>query len=195
MELYLKQGRYREIIDVGRTLEMDHRVLPSTKSKIYAKLMYMIGDAFLKQDFLYDASTYYEKSLAIDSRNLEFLLKLRASFERYNDERMISQLDEMIGRGLSPKEQLFEDYSLQKGKRFSHWMGFDGKRVTLKLNILNNNEIVKPLVSVFFNDKVVWENYVDDGEISVFVRPLRGKNRLVISPVNTDIVIQSIAYQ
>ena len=155
----------------------------------------MVGDAFLKQDFLYDANTYYKKVLEIDPGNLDMLLSIRESYERYNDESMTRQLDEMIAAILSPQERLFENLTVRKDKAFAHKMSLDGKRIAINLNIQNNTEVVKPLVSVFFNDIIVWENYVENGEISIFVRPLPGENRLVISPVNTDIIIQRIAYQ
>jgi len=195
MELYFKQGRYREIIDVSRNLDMDYRILPESRRKIYAKLMHVVGNAFLKQDFLYDASAYYMKALDINPENLDLLLKLRTSYERYNDERMTRQLNEMISQALSPKEQLFEDSPVQKEKYFSHMMGFDGARIVLRLNIKGNDESVKPLVSVFFNNMIVWENYVaEDGIVSLPLKPVAGQNRLVVSPINTDIAIQSITY-
>lgn len=195
MQLYFKQGRYKDIIGVGRNLEMDYQVLAEPKRKIYAQLLHMVGDAFKKQDFLYDAATYYKKALEIDPMNLEMLFSIRDSYERYNDEEMIRQLDEMIASALSPPERLFDNLAVEKGKTFFYIMGLDGKRVSLKLSVRGSNEAVKPLVSVLFNDNVVWEKYAENGELSILVKPLAGQNRLAISPVNTDIVIQSIAYQ
>jgi|GEM_PF-190103 len=195
IRLNFKQGRYRDIIEAGRALEIDYMVLTAAERKIYAQLMHLVGDAFLKQDFMYDAAAYYRKALEVDPNNLEMLFGIRTSYARINDENMIRQLDGMIERVLSPKEKVFEDVVVRKENAFSYPMKLDGKRIVLRLNFKGLDEGVEPLVAVFFNDVVVWENYAGEGELSLRLNPLAGRNKLVISPVNTDIVLKSIIYQ
>ncbi len=204
--LYFKQNRYRDIMKLGRLLQQSFVVVPEEKKEEYLKLLQIVGDSYQKVDYIYDAGDFYRKALEIDPDNIEILLRIRQNYERLNDEEKIQQTEEKIESLLSPGSLELKKREQNKGQRSSHRIILDGSEIILELSLNWGEKEVSPvpLIAVFFNGRVVWEEYItQDGgkgpEVeAVLSLPLKskvGKNNLVVIPLNRDVELYRISYR
>ncbi len=201
--LYFKQNRYRDIMKLGRFLEQSFVVVPEEKKEEYLKLLQIVGDSYQKVDYIYDAGDFYRKALEIDPDNLEILLRIRQNYERLNDEEKIQQTEEKMESLLSPRSIELKKRELKKGQRSSHRIILDGSEIILELSLNWEEKEVSPvpLIAVFFNGHVVWEEYIrqDGGKgpeaeavLSLPVKSKVGENNLVVIPLNIDVELYRI---
>ncbi len=203
--LYFRQNRYRDIVRVGRLLEQSFVVVPEEKKEEYMKVLQLIGDSYQKVDYLYDAGGFYRRALEIEPGNLETLLRIRQNYERLNKEEQVQEIDEKIEDLLAPRQIEFNRYKIEKGQRSAHTLIFDGSEIILDLNFdSEEGSSVIPMISVFFNGRVVWEEYLKSGEgigqdshpvLSLPLKSKVGQNRLVVIPVNTPIELHRLTYR
>ena len=159
--LYFKQNRYRDIMRVGRLLKESFVVIPEAKKEDFIKALLLIGDSYQKTDYIYDALEFYQKALGMDPDNLDTLLRIRQNYERLNEEEKLLQLDERIEKLFSPRDIRLKNSVINKGQKYSRTLTFDGRQIILNLDFIEaDKESVAPLISIFFNGRVVWENYL-----------------------------------
>jgi len=197
MFLYFKQSQYRDIIRIGRLLRESFVVVPEEKRDSYMKVLRLVGESLQKLDYIYDAGEFYQKALEIDPDNLETLLRIRQSHERLNNEEEVKRINVRIARVLSPREIQLKNRVIHKGNRFSRGLTFDGRAVELKLHFkrdMKESGFV-PLVSVFFNGQVVWDDYLNDGTLSFSLKTKVGENTIIVAPVNRSIILRIITYR
>ena len=203
--LYFKQNRYRDIMEVGRLLEQSFVVVPEEKKEEYVKVLQLVGDSYQKVDYIYDAGEFFRKALEVDSDNLRTLLRVRQNYERLNEDEKIREIDEKKERLLTPRMIEMNKPEIKKGKESAYVLTLDGSEIILDLYFKKSEEnSVKPLISVCFNDRVVWEDYLKLDErmgqehyaiVSLPVMSLVGKNNLVVIPVNRSTELLKIAYR
>ena len=216
MFLYFKQSQYRDIIKIGRLLRESFVVVPEEKRDSYMKVLRLVGDSLQKVDFLYDAGEFYQKALEIDPDNLETLLRIRQNHERLNNEEEVERINERIAKLLAPREMQLRNRIIHKGNKFSRGLDFDGRAIELKLHFkrdMKESGFV-PMISVFFNGRVVWDDYLEDEEeegvsedeeregknkdykvISISLKSKVGKNTIIVAPVNRSIILRRITYR
>jgi hypothetical protein len=192
--LSFKQSRYRDIMKVGSLLQQSFIIIPEDKKKDYMKILQIIGDSFFKSDFMYDAEEFFQKALEIEPDNLSTLSGLLQIYERLNKVREFQVIDTRIEKRLSPREIADQDIIIEKGKRYSYTLAFGGRKVILNLRFRRNLRGADPLIAVFFNRKVVWEDYSSDDTISVSLDTKVGDNVLVVMPVNTTVRLVKVGY-
>jgi tetratricopeptide (TPR) repeat protein len=203
--LYFKQNRYRDIMKVGRLLEQSFVVVPEEKKGEYVKLLQLVGDSYQKVDYIYDAGEFFRKALEFDSDNLGTLLRIRQNYDRLNEDEKIREIDKKKKRLLTPGKIELNKLEIKKGKKYAYVLTLDGSEIIMDLYFKKSEESgVRPLISVFFNDRVVWEDYLrlDEGmsqeAYAIVSLPLMssvGKNNLVVIPVNRAIELFKIAYR
>ena len=193
--LYYKQNRYRDIVRVGRIFQQSFVVVPEGKRKEYVKVLQLLGDSYQKVDFIYDAGDFYRKAAEVEPENLGTLLRLRENYERLNEERGIREVNERIGKIVSQREVMPETSSIGKGERFFHRFILDRGKIILELNFGDIQEGMVPLVSVYFNGDVVWEDYLKGGLVSLPLESRVGENTLEIVAVNKNFSLDKIAYK
>jgi len=193
--LNFEQKLYRDIIGAGRLLQESFVVIPETEKEKYVKVLHCVGDSYQKVDYIYEASEFYQKALEIDPYNLESLLKYRQNRERLNYVEEIQRIDERIEKIISPREIVMGNSILAKGQKFSNTLTLDARTITLDLHISNNTPEIIPLISVFFNGRVIWEDYLKEKTISLLVDSQLGKNNLVIVPINRPVNLLKIIYE
>lgn len=203
--LYFKQNRYRDIMKVGRLLEQSFIVVPEEQKEQYVKLLQLVGDSYQKVDYIYDAGEFFRKALEFDPENLGTLLRIRQNYERLNEDEKIREIDEKKERLLTPPKIEFNNPEIKKGKKSAHVLTLDGSEIIMDLYFKKSEESrVRPLISVFFNHRVVWEDYLrsDEGmsqEASAILSlPLVtsvGQNNLAVIPVNRGIELLKIVYR
>ena len=203
--LYFKQNRYRDIVRVGRLLEQSFVVVPEGKKEEYVKVLQLVGDSYQKVGYLYDAGGFYRRALEIEPGNLETLLRIRQNYERLNEDEKVQEIDEKIESLLTPRQIDFKRFKIEKGRRSAHKLILDGSEIILDLNFhTEEGSRVPPMISVFFNGRVVWEEYLKKGEgmgqdthpvLSLPLRSKVGENSLVVIPVNTSIELHRMTYR
>lgn len=192
--LHFHQDRHRDIMQLGRRLKQSFVVVPEDKRDVYARILNLIGDSYQKINYVYDAGDFYQKALEIDSNNLETLINLRRNYERLNADEEIHRIGEKIDEILSPKEKIFENHFIEKDSKFSRSLVLDGGKITLDLHFAFGERDLLPLISVFFNGRVVWEDYLDKESLSLSLHSNVGENSLRFVPLNRDISLVRIAY-
>jgi tetratricopeptide (TPR) repeat protein len=203
--LCFKQNRYRDIMKVGRLLEQSFVVVPEEKKEEYVKVLQLVGDSYQKVDYIYDAGEFFRKALEVNSDDLETLLRIRQNYERLNEDDKIREIDEKKKRLLTPEKIELDKLEIKKGKKHAYVLTLDGSEIILDLYFkISEESSVTPLISVFFNDRVVWEDYLRSDEgmsqeayaiVSLPLIPSVGKNNLVVIPVNSAVELFKIAYR
>jgi len=190
-----RQSGYREIMRVGSLLEQSFVIVPEGQKKDYMKILQLIGDSSQKLDYLYDAEKFYQKAFEIEPSNLETLFKMRRIYERLNKESKIQEINWRIKKLLPTQEIFTKSIQLKKGRGFWRKLIFDGKKIIVSLQFSRTWEGVTPLISVFFNGRIVWEDYLRDNTVSIPLNTEVGENVLVIRPVNRGVGLLKIIYR
>jgi tetratricopeptide (TPR) repeat protein len=193
--LYFKQNRYRDIVRIGRLLQQSLVVVPEGKREVYVRVLQLVGDSFQKIDFIYDAGEFYQKALEVDPENLETLLRIRQNYERLNDDEKIQEIKERIDALISPAERVFKNLTINKGRSFWHTLALDGRKIILDLHFKDSSERITPLITVFFNGRFVWEDYLKGEVLSLPLESRVGKNSLQIVAVNRPVPLVKIEYK
>ena len=194
MFINFKQNRYRDIMRAGVQLLQSFVVIPEAQKKNYIEVLQIVGDASQKVDYVYDAREFYQKALEIDPDNLESLLRFRYNCERFNDVVKVKEIDKKLSEILTPEELVLQNSLINKGSTFSRTYTLDGRKITLDLHFNNEEHPITPLVSVFFNGRIVWESYLNSEIVSLTLNPVIGQNTLEVVPVNRQISLEKITY-
>jgi len=56
-------------------------------------------------------------------------------------------------------------------------------------------EEIDPLISVFFNGRVVWEDYLKEDVLSIHLETEVGENVLVVKPLNRTVDITGLMWK
>jgi len=211
--IYFKQNRYSDIMRLGNILRKSFVVVQESNKKDYVKILQLIGDSYLKADYIYDASEFYQKALKIEPNNMETLLRLAESYKRRREERKMAGINYRVRKLLSARNINIgsSGAEIDRGQKFSRELTFDGSRINLDLYFKAGSrggagirgaggttaaalEGVRPLVAVFFNGQVVWEGYLKAGVVRVPLETRVGKNELVIVPVNLPVRVLRIRW-
>ncbi|TET20353.1 MAG: hypothetical protein E3J76_06045 [Candidatus Aminicenantes bacterium] len=182
--LYFKQNRYRDIVKIGRLLQQSFVVVPEEKREDYVRILHLLGDSFQKIDYIYDAGEFYLKALEIEPENMDTLLRSRQNYERLNEDEKIREIKERIDKLASSPEMVLKNLTISKGRTFSRTLTLDGRKITLDLHFENSQEGIIPLITVFFNGRVIWEDYLEEEVISIPLESRVGKNAIQVVSVN-----------
>jgi len=196
LELYFKLNRYRDIIQVGDLFQQSFVLIPKENKEAYRKILQVIGDSYQKVDYIYEAEKFYQKALEIDPENMETLAKLRQGYDRLNENEKIREVNEEIDQLLFSREKLVKNLTIEKSQDFNAPLVFDGRKVILEFDFQGSSpEGKKPLVSVFFNNRVVWDDYLKDNALSLALNSSIGENRLQVVAINKELSLEKLSYK
>ena len=190
----LKQGNYRENMRIGRNLLQNLFVIPEGMEDQFVKILEIVGESFQKVDFIYDSNDFYSRALELDPNNLEILVKLRGNYERLRAAQEVREINSQIGEIISPRE-LDVNRSISRGQTFRQNMIFDGQEINLDLLFGEREGDRSPLITVLFNGRVAWEDYVEGDLVSFRVDTKVGGNVLEVVPVNRGEKLMKIFYR
>ena len=154
----------------------------------------MIGDSYYKQDYIYDSIEFYKKAMNIDPWDVKTLIGILDTYQRLNDEENIKDIQEKIKEAVDPREILDEDIVIMKGRSFDLILNMTGDEIDLTLDFQPGNPDFSPLITLFLNGKVIWEDYLTQGSVSLRLKPEVGKNTLQIVPVNQAVTLYNISF-
>jgi len=190
----LKRGRFRDNMGIGRNLLQSFVVVPEGKEDQFVTILEIVGESFQKVDFIYDSNDFYYKALEMDPKNLEILVKLRGNYERLRGANEIREINRKIGEIVSPRG-IDVSRSVNKGQTFQRSLICDGREISLDLQFGKGQGDREPLISIFFNGLVVWEDYLEGDVVSVPVESKVGENVLQVVPVNMGVELVKISYE
>jgi hypothetical protein len=201
MYLSFRENRYRDIMRIGRDFRESFVVVPKDNQDEYVRILQIVGDANQKVDYIYDAVEFYEEALEVEPDNLETLVRLRESLVRLNKDEEVREINQKIDEVVSAQVNEWEGEWLWKGLNFNQNLVLDGKDVILNLYFEKDIEGITPLVSIFWNNKVVWEDYLKEEDeerkevVSLNLKSRVGENKMRIFPVNQKVKLLRVEWQ
>ncbi|MHB8095607.1 MAG: tetratricopeptide repeat protein [Candidatus Aminicenantales bacterium] len=182
--LSFKQNRYRDITALAGSLDRSLFMVPESMKPDYEKILLIFGDAFQKLDYIYEAERFYNKALELNPRNLKAQIQSRKSYERLNDGAKALAAGEAILGILSPRERALEGISIPKGEEQAVSMILEGGKVGIRIAFASDPAGPAPLVAVFFNGRIVWEDHPGEGGCRFTADAVTGANSFIIRAVN-----------
>ncbi len=195
LRLSFRQNRYRDITRFGASLEQGLVFVPEARKEDLLETYEVIGDAFQKLDYIYEAERFYDKALAGRTGSLDLLLKIRKGYERLNDDAGVSKADEAIRAALTPGEQAFGGAPVPKGTERAFPLVLEGGRFALELGFAASEEGPGPLASLEFNGRIVWEGLIGPAGWTAEVETVAGANRLVLGAVSGPVFPLRLAWR
>jgi len=192
MELDFRQNRYRDIVRVGDLLASSSLVIAPSGRPSYVRVLRLIGESYLKLDYVYEAEKYFRMALEIEPENMGVLLGVERCYDRLNDEGKAAKARRMIDRLVSPMTIDLGGRLLRKGESFEEALVADGRPRKVSLEFAPAASGSRPLVTVFFNGRVVWEGTADAGLASFSATPRPGANSLEITAVSNSVALAGI---
>jgi tetratricopeptide (TPR) repeat protein len=184
--LYHKQGRYEEIADAAG--KMQDRPLP-------AEALYVVGDAYRRLGKIPEASAYFGRSLEKDTKNLEILLPVLGFYQKIKKQDEIRRINVMIERTVVSREKNFADLVIDKHKDYTWQLPFEGKAICVDLYFERLDTDRKPLITVEFNQEVIWDNFLEGKSLSFSVKTILGLNALRVVAVNHPVILKKMSYR
>jgi hypothetical protein len=190
-----KKNRYKEIMRIGRRLQQSFVIIPKGKERAYRRISDLIGDAYRKNGHVFEASEFYRKSLEIEPHSLQTLIRLRSNYEKLGNDEMVRQIEERTAAVIFSKEKNFKNLSIDKNEAFSYSLILDDRPSILNIQFDSGERGINPLISVFFNGRIIWEDYLQEEELLLPVESRPGNNSLEIIPVNRSISLVKLSCQ
>ncbi len=193
--LMFKLHKYRQIISLGSQLQRSLLVADPSANKDLSEIFRIVGDSYLKLDFVYESEAFYQRALELSPGDPEVLLRMRKYYERRNETEKLSEVDRLLSGVLSEGVILSQPRLLPKGVPFEQTllMNVSETRVRFDLQFEALPENPRPLVSVYLNDRVYWEQYLPGASISLELSTEEGFNRLQVLPVNGPVVLAKVS--
>jgi tetratricopeptide (TPR) repeat protein len=179
-----KQNRYKDITIAGERLEKSAFIIPEAGRAFYARILGLVGDSYMKLDYLYEAEKYYLKALSAGPDNLEGLIRLERCYDRLSNDRKLAEIRRRLNALLTPPVTDLGRRLLQKGSPVRFDLVCDGQPLILTVTFEGLRPGSRPLLTALFNGRVVREEYAEGGTMSFSVRPNTGANSLDLETVN-----------
>jgi hypothetical protein len=193
--LQYKQARYREIVNFGRRLEKSFLVVPVSEQDAYVRLLNILGDSLEKTGFLYEAGDVFRRARQVDPENLGTLLRIRRNSDKLNEIKGVEEIARSLDKMLTPARTDFSNFRLKQGQSSEHVLVLEGKGITLDLYFEEVPAAISPLITIVFNARVVYEDYLKESAISVTVATKPGENVLQMRSVNSDLSLVRMSYR
>jgi len=192
--LYFKQNKFRDIMRMGNLLNESFVVVPDSSKQAYVEVLQLVGDSYQRVDHIYDAAEFYQMALKVDPDNLKTLVKIRRNRERLSEDEEVQKIQRNLEKYLSPRRKSIGNPQINKGAKLRRALNLDGRKIDLCLHFKTNSGSIPALVSVYFNGRVVWEDYCKGRTISVSLDTRVGENRLEVVPINRSVELEELTY-
>ena len=192
LELDFKQNRYRDITRTGEMLEKSLLIIPAAGRIFYARILGLVGDSYMKLDYLYEAEKSYLKALSAGRDGLDDLFRLERCYARLNDEAKQAGIRRRIDVLLTPPVTAMGRRPLEKGSPVEISLVCDGRPATLTVTFENPDPGSRPLLRALFNGRVIHEGYAEGGALTIPVTPAPGVNTLVLESASGPVTLISL---
>ncbi|NLH75849.1 MAG: hypothetical protein GX465_02290, partial [Acidobacteria bacterium] len=192
--LDFRMNRYRDIVRTGDLLESSSLVIAPAGRADYARVLGLVGESCLKLDSVYQAERFLLRALEVEPGDLDRLLALERCYARVNEEDKAAAVRREIDLLVSPAAIDLGGLTVEKGSAASVPFVSDGRPRTVRLELAPATAGGRPLVSIFLNGRVIWENIGDTGSVSLPIRPRQGKNVLEVAPVSETLLLTALTF-
>jgi tetratricopeptide (TPR) repeat protein len=192
LALDFRRKRYEDIVGAGDLLASSPLTIPPSHRAFYVRILGLIGESDLELHDVPDAEKHFRMALELEPENLDILLGLERCDERLNAGAKPDEIRQAIDRLTTPATIDLGGRTLEKGESFKVDLVTDGRPRTLRLGFTPAVPGGHPLVSIFMNGRVAWENNGDTGSAAFVVSPLTGVNSLEITAVGGAINLVGI---
>ncbi len=189
LTLDFKQNRYRDITRTSEQLRGSVLIIPDSAKPAYVRILRLVGDSYLKLDYIYEAERHFRRALEMDPASLETLLRLLSCYERLNDDRQAREVRKAVEALLTPSDIDLEGRLVRKGETSAIRLVSEGGPETCRLEFEMRGADRRPLLTAVYNDKVVWEGYAEDGGFDCAVTSRPGANTLAVTAVNEGVAL------
>ncbi|MFC2161166.1 hypothetical protein ACFLRX_05885 [Acidobacteriota bacterium] len=189
-----KLNRYRDIIEGGKNLKDRFNSPPESIRKDLARVCQMIGDSYQKLDFLYDAEEFFNLAITLDPTYLDPLKGMSQNFMKLNKPDLADGIERKIKRLLTPEVLNFENLTIQRGQSFIQPLFLREKKIGIMLIFDDFLPGQSPLLTVEYNDQIIWEDYLETPSLSLTVNSEEGRNGLKIFPTLRNVSLKKIVY-
>jgi tetratricopeptide (TPR) repeat protein len=188
-----KKNAYREIMSLARQMNQRLIAVPETQKELFVDVLAQVGESYLRVGHYYDAESFFNRALETDAANLDVLMKLREVYVRLNNASKIDEMDRRISEAVSPGEMRL-DLAVARTKAHSRALILDGEHHAFTLRF-QYREGSRPLVSVFLNDHILSETFLEDGTLTAEGQTRVGRNILRVQPWNVDVRLLEMVYR
>jgi tetratricopeptide (TPR) repeat protein len=195
VHLLSKLGRYQEIVKIGNRLLDETSIMPDLSDESWRRIFCVLGEAYQKEGNLLGAATFYERSLSIDSADIQTLRKLRQVYADLNDVKKVLEVDNKINREKGLREWIFTDWIIDKDVYFSKSFHLEGEKLLIELYFQPVKEDKIPLISVELNGEVVWDSYLEKDIVAFEIEPVAGKNIVRIWANTHPFILEKIVFR
>jgi tetratricopeptide (TPR) repeat protein len=199
-ELYLhllilkKQKRYRDVTAIGQRLFEDVLFLMRGDKKGAILALLEVGGTFTMAGSTHVAMEYYWKALELNPASLEAMVRIRDVFSFTGEQTRLMEIQTRIDRLLSSSPLRFENLEIKRGEGVSRRLYMDGKQISLHLHFKKVGEGY-PLVSIYFNGKVIWDGLLEDETLSFSLESKIGENLIHVQAVDSTFFWEGVDYQ
>ncbi|MFQ6082952.1 MAG: hypothetical protein ACE5WD_06295 [Candidatus Aminicenantia bacterium] len=187
---FYKVNQFREVIRIGKLMEDNILVISPKIKTYYLKILNLIGDSYLKLGYFFNAQEIYHKILDIESKNIEALVKLEQIYTRLNEEEKLKNIESNLESLIMKREIVINQYLTKKKKKLQIPLILKGEEANLEITLFidRGNKNPAPLISIFFNDQVAKEFYLQNNNeiIPLKLNSKIGVNILEISALNCN---------
>lgn len=192
LQLAYKQNRYRDVIQAGQALESGVLVIPQGGKKDYEDILELVGDACQKLNDLYESNSFYKKSADLQGPNIALLAKIMKNFERLNDQEGLETVGQAIQKVIAA-DLSAGAATIAAGEAYTRNLPLDGRKYRLTLSFSETAAEPFPFLSVFFNGRVVWEDYLESPTLRLDLASNGGANTLRILALNGPLTLLKIS--
>jgi hypothetical protein len=192
--MYSRQNRYRDIIRLGNLLRESYVVVHESKRETYADILQLIGESNHKAGYYYDAEEYYQEALKAAPGRLEVLVLRRLNYAELEKDTEYEAISQQIDTLVTPKVLTTRKRVMEKGRSPNFTLMLDGRKIGLSMFFDVTDDYQKSLLTVYFNERVVWEGFVEKHVIVPLASKV-GINRVRIQAVNRTITLTQLGYE
>jgi tetratricopeptide (TPR) repeat protein len=161
--------------------------------KDYVAILQIVGDAYLKLDYIYEAERFFLKALDIDPKNPVLLLKTKKCYERLNNELKVRDIEERLAGIITPREQTLPEVPVPKGGSYPIPFILEGGGIRLEAAFSGVESTGGTLVGYDFNGRVLWEGPAGKAyPLKADAEP--GQNTLVIRAISGPLAVSGIKW-
>jgi hypothetical protein len=187
LALRFKQNRFREVVQTGQILIHSFLVVPDDQRVRIGRLFEIVGEACQKLNDLYESNSFFERAISLGVSDVGIRLKMRRNFERLNDAVKLKALQPLIEELLTGRETPLSGLILTPEVPQVRPLALDEKTYRMRILISNGADEPFPLISVVFNGRIVFEDYLKSVSMDVDLPAVLGENRLEIIAVNRPV--------
>ncbi len=191
--LDFKQSRFKDITRAGALLERSALIIPEGARLSYVRILQLVGDSYLKLDYLYEAERIYRKALEAGPPDLVTLLRLEKCYGRLNDEKKAAEVRRAAAAILTPPDFDAGRRTVDMGATAEFTLVCDGLPSSFRVEFESTLPGRQPLLTAVLNGRVVAEGYAPDGFLAFSATPLTGANILQVTAVNGPATLVRIA--